>query len=51
MQNKNKKIQHTIVQAYINKNSQQRLSRFYRGPFKLKIQKIFTTAFLLKTII
>ena len=52
IQNKNnKKIQHAIVETYIKKNSQEGLSRFHRGPFKLKIPKIFTTAFLLKTII
>ena len=50
-QSKLQKSQYTILEISTKKNSLRNLTRFYGGLFELEILEIFTTAYLLKTII
>ena len=45
------KIQHAIFETFTKKSSLWNLSMFHDGPFELEILEIFTTAFLLETLI
>ena len=47
---KTKKIQHTILKTFTEKNSLQKLTKFHGGLFYLKIVEIFTAAFSLKLL-